>query len=394
MGNPNVPPNWQGGLADAGVPVTDQTALNLTVFYSCVRLLSDSIASLPWDAFRKGDTTRVQVNPQPSLLKAPAPDMTEFDWKHMMMVSLCIRGNFYGLITQRDQLEYPTSIVPLHPDNVRLDRDPRTMQRRVWVGGNPEPRENLFHIPAFRLPGYDVGLSPVAMARHSLGLGLAAQEYGEKWFRDGASPSSVLETDQDLQEDQVRKVQKQWIVSHGGSRRPAVLSGGFKWRAITITPEESQFLQTRQHQAFEIAQMFGIPPHMLGIMDRTTSWGTGIEQQSIGFTTYTLRPWLTRVESALTNVLPRGQFARFNVDGLLRGDVKTRYEAYRIAIDGGWRNPDEVRALEDLAPIPGGAGAKYRQPLNFGPLGADPTPKPPPAPPAEAPTTSPEVVPQ
>lgn len=378
MGNPSVPANSEGALSVAGVAVNDTSALNLTAFYACVRLIADSIASLPWDAYRKGERTRVEVSPMPSLLRSPSNDMTEFDWKHMMMVSLLMRGNFYGLVTQRDVLEYPTTIVPLHPDQVRIDRDPRTFAKRLWLGGSRERMEDLFHIRAFTLPGADVGLSPVQMARHSLGLGLAAQEYGAQWFRDGASPSSVLETDSDLNDDQVRRTQRAWVASHGGRRRPAVLSGGFKWKPITITPNESQFLQTRQHQGLEVAQMMGVPPHMIGIIDKTTSWGTGIEQQSIGYVTYTLRSWLTRIEAAMSAQLPRGQFVRFNVDGLLRGDAKSRYEAYQTAIDSGWRNPDEVRALEDLPPIPGGAGQKYRQPLNFGPLGAEPEPELPP----------------
>lgn len=374
MGTSAIPSNSDGFDTTTGIGVNDRTALGLTAFYACVRLLSDTIASLPWDAYRKsdGDAVRREVTPGPSLLRVPAPSMTAFDWKHMMMVSLAMRGNFYGWITQRDVLEYPTSIIPLHPDNVRIERDPQTLEKRVFVGGQRVPPSDLFHIRAFSLPGQDVGLSPVMMARHSLGLGLAAQEYGAKWFRDGASPSSVLETEQSLEDDQVRRVQRSWVASHGGRRRPAVLSGGFKWKPIQITPEESQFLETRQFQGVEIAQLMGVPPHMIGIVDRSTSWGTGIEQQSIGFVTYTLRPWLTRIEAAMTDALPRGQFVKFNVDGLLRGDHKSRNEAYRIAIEGGWRNPDEVRALEDLPPIPGGVGAKFRQPLNFGPLGADP----------------------
>jgi HK97 family phage portal protein len=183
----------------------------------------------------------------------------------------------------------------------------------------------------------------------------------------------VLETDSELTEDQVLLTQKSWISSHGGRRRPAVLSGGFKWKPITITPEESQFLETRRMQVSEIARLFGIPPHMIGDVEKSTSWGTGIEQQSIGFVTYTLRPWLTRIESALSRQLPGQQFVRFNVDGLLRGDTKSRYESYRMGIDGGWLNPDEVRALEDRPPIPDGTGQKFRQPMNFGPLGMDPT---------------------
>jgi HK97 family phage portal protein len=392
MGNSSVPSNAAGMDVSSGVSVTDSTALNLTAFYACVRLLSDSIASLPWDAYRKGDAENVrrEVTPAPSLLRVPSPGMTAFDWKHQMMVSLVMRGNFYGLVTQRDLLEYPTTIVPLHPDAVRIDRDPRTFEKRVWVGNQQYPMSDLFHIRAFSLPGSDVGLSPVGMARHSLGLGLAAQEYGAKWFRDGASPSSVLETDSDLNDEQLLRTQKSWISSHGGRRRPAVLSGGFKWKPIQITPNESQFLQTRQFQGLEVAQMMGVPPHMIGIIDKSTSWGTGIEQQSIGFVTYTLRPWLTRIEAAMSDVLPRGQFVKFSVDALLRGDQKSRYEAYQTAIDSGWRNPDEVRALEDLPPIPGGVGSKFRQPLNFGPLGADPADEPPPAPPTILTTEDPD----
>jgi HK97 family phage portal protein len=380
-----VPSNAEQAPTASGVGVTENTALGLTAFYACVNLLADSIASLPWDSYRKLDGRRIEVDPQPSLLRQPSAEMTAFDWKHMAMVSLLIRGNFYGLITQRDALGYPTSIEPLHPDNVRIDRDPKTFLRRVWIGDHYEPFGNLFHIPAFRLPGMDIGLSPIQFARHSLGLGLAAQEYGAKWFRDGAAPSSVLETEQSLTDDQVRQVQRSWVQSHGGRRRPAVLSGGFTWKPITITPEESQFLQTRQQQDLEACKLMRVPPHMVSIVDKSTSWGTGIEQQSIGFVTYTLRAWLTRLEDYISASLPRGQFMKFNVDGLLRGDIKSRYEAYRVGIDGGWMNPDEVRALEDSPPIPGGAGAKYRQPLNFGPLGAEPAPPAPSSPPA-APT--------
>lgn len=389
MGNGGVPSNSENWGSASGVAVTDRTALGLTAFYACVRLLADSIASLPWDAYRKsaGDTVRREVTPAPSLLSRPSPGMTGFDWKHMAMVSLLMRGNFYGHITQRDSLEYPTAILPLHPDAVRIERDPETLEKRIWIGNSRESIENLFHIRAFTLPGSDVGLSPIAMARHSLGLGLAAQEYGAKWFRDGASPSSVLETDADLDDEQLIRTQRSWISSHGGRRRPAVLSGGLRWKPVQITPEESQFLQTRQQQGLEAAQMMGVPPHMIGIVDKSTSWGTGIEQQSIGYVTYTLRSWMTRFEAAMSDALPRGQFVKFNVDGLLRGDIKSRYEAYRTAIEGGWQNPDEVRALEDQPPIPGGAGTKFRQPLNFGPLGYEP---PAPTAPAEPSDPAPE----
>lgn len=370
-----VPSNGDSMAADSGVAVNERSALGVTAYNAGVQLIADSIAGLPWDSYRKSGARRVPVDPQPWLLREPSPEMSVFDWKHMMVVSLLMRGNFYGLVAARDPLEYPTIISPLHPDAVRIDRDLDTFEKRVWVNGKRFPLRDLFHIPGFRLPGMDVGLSPIGMARSSLGLSLAAQEYGAKWFRDGAAPSSVLETEQKLTDDQVKLVQRSWIQSHGGSRRPAVLSGGFQWKPITISPEESQFLQTREHQALEACQLLRVPPHMIGIVDKSTSWGTGIEQQSIGYVTYTLRSWLIRIEGAMDRVSPRGQFTRFTVDALLRGDIKSRYAAYRIGIDAGWTNPDEVRALEDQPPIPGGAGAKFRQPLNFGPLGANPPQK-------------------
>ena len=368
-----VPSNLEsGGGFAAGVSVSDNSALQLSTFYACVRLLADGIASLPWESYRKRGDVRVPVDPQPSLLREPFSAMSEFDWKHMVMVSLAMRGNFYGEVIARDELGYPTEIRPLHPDQVMLEREPETFELVYRINGYRVARRDIFHIRAFTLPGTDEGLSPVSMARQTIGLGLAAEQYGASWFRDGAAPSSVLETDSPQSDEQVRRVQQQWIASHGGRRRPAVLSGGFKWRPISITPEESQFLQTRSMQVTEIARMFGIPPHMIGQTEKSTSWGTGIEQQSIGYVIHTLRPWLMRIEAAMTRVLPRGQFVKFNVDGLLRGDIKSRYEAYRVALEGGFLNPDEVRALEDRPPIPGGVGQQFRQPLNFGPLGTDP----------------------
>lgn len=381
-----VPSNSEGYANTTGVAVNDTSALQLTAFYACVRLIADSIASLPWDSYRKRGAIRQEVDPQPSLLREPFFDMSEFDWKHQVMVSLLMRGNFYGDIVGRDTLGYPTQIMPLHPDAVVLERDPDTYELSYRVNGNRRPRTAIFHVRAFTLPGQDTGLSPVQMARQSLGLGMAAEQFGAKWFRDGAAPSSVLESDTALNLQQTRDLQQQWISSHGGRRRPAVLSGGVHWKPITITPEESQFLQTRDMQVSEIARYFGVPPHMIGQVDKSTSWGTGIEQQSIGFVTYTLRPWLIRLEAALTRQVPRGQFVKFNVNGLLRGDTKSRFEAHQMALNAGWMNPDEVRSLEDRPPIPGGAGKKYRQPLNMGPLGIEPEPKPDPEDEPEEPT--------
>lgn len=370
-----IPSNAEAGLVQSGVPVSQTSSLQLSAVYACRRLLADSIASLPWDAYRKESGRRVELDPQPAFLTDPHPEaeVTDFEWKFMCVEALAMRGNFYGLITARDWREYPTKVMPLAPDSVMVERDRETGLLRYKVGQTYYPRSDILHIRLFPVAGSDVSLSPVSAAAEAIGLGLAAQQFGARWFGDGAAPSSVLESEANLTQDQVRQAQEQWISSHGGRRRPAVLTGGFKWRPISITPEESQFLETRKFQVAEIARIFGVPPHMIGDVERSTSWGTGIEQQSIGFVVYTLRPWLTRIESALSRLLPRGQYVRFNVEGLLRGDIKSRYEAYRVAREGGWMNVDEIRALEDMEPLPGGLGRGYLQPMNFAPLGYDPS---------------------
>lgn len=367
-----VPPPTFSPPTSSGAIVTDYTAIQLSAFYACVRLIADTVASLPWESFRNDLDSRVKVRPMVQLLRDPHPDMTTFDWKHVMVVSLATRGNFFGLVTSRDRLDYPSSILPLHPDWVVLVRDPTTGAKTWFINGTQYPDADIFHIRWFTFPGSDMGLSPVSVFRQAIGLGLAAEDFGGKWFRDGAAPSSVLETDATLTDDQIRQTQQQWVATHGGRRRPAVLSGGFKWQPITITPEESQFLETRKFQVSEIARMFGIPPHMIGDVDRSTSWGTGIEQMSVGFLRFTVMPWLERIEAALNRITPRSQYVKFDVKQLLRGDVVSRTTAFKTAIDAGYMNPDEARAEEDMPPIPNGLGQNFRQPLNFGPLGWTP----------------------
>lgn len=367
----SIPKNSESGfVVDTGEYVSDRTALQLISVYACVRLLADTIASLPIDAYRKSDGARTDVTPVPPLIARPHDELTAFEWKFQTVTSLAIRGDAYHLITARDRLEFATSTDPLHPDRVTVNRDRDTGQPVYRVDGVRVPTADMVHIRRFALPGALTGLSPIGQARQGIGLGLAAERYGARWFGESANPSAVLESDQDMNEDQVKRNQMSWIQSHGGRRYPAVMSGGLRYKQISITPEESQFLETRKFQQSEVAMLFGVPPHMIGLTEKSTSWGTGIEQQSIGFVTYTLRPWLTCIESAVSNLLPRGQFARFNVDALLRGDVKSRYDAYTAARNAGWLNVNEIRELEDRRPI--NNGDDYLQPLNMGPLGSDP----------------------
>lgn len=369
--DPNrIPSNSDGYGVDSGVYVSDIGAMQLTAVNACVRLLADSVAGLPLDAYRKRGSVRETVLPIPSLIAQPFSDLTTFEGLWQVVACLALKGESLSVAMARDRFEFVTSMLPVHPDSWTVEPN-RDGGRPIYkIEGERIPNEDVIHIRRFSLPGELHGLSPIQAARQGIGLGLAAERYGARFFGDSANPSSVLETDQDLTEDQAKRNQQAWIDSHGGRRRPAMLSGGLKWRPISITPEESQFLETRKFQRDEIAMLYGVPPHMIGAVEKSTSWGTGIEQQGIGWVTYTLMNWLNPIEAAFSSLLPRGQFARLNVNALLRGDMKARFDAYVSARNAGWLNVNEIRELEDRAPVPN--GDDYIQPLNMGPLGSDP----------------------
>lgn len=368
-----VPPPWAGfDAGGSGVYVSERTAMQHLAVHSCVRLLADSIAALPVDVYRKTGAVRIGLG-TPPVLEDPDPDINGFEFMQQIVASLALRGNSYELVTSRDKLEYPVTRIPVHPDAVKVSKSKVDGRPDFVINGAAVPRADVIQIRRLTLPGQVVGLSPLEQARQAIGLGLAAERYGARWFGDSADPSAVLETDANLPSDEATAVMRSWVASHGGRRHPAVLSGGLKYRPITITPNESQFLETRGFQRGEIAMFFGIPPHMIGDVDKSTSWGKGIEQQSIGFVQFSLMPWLRVIEAAYSRVLlPRGQYMRFNVSALLRGDLMTRYTAYTQARNAGWLNVDEIRALEDMPPVPDGSGESYIQPLNMGPLGSDP----------------------
>jgi HK97 family phage portal protein len=365
-----IPSNIDGVGGDAGVWVTDRTAMQQLAVYSCIKLLADIISTLPVDVFRGTDTARVNLK-SPRVIEDPDAGLNGVEYNHQIVTSLAARGNSFELITSRDKFEYPDQRMPVHPDAVQVTRNPNDGRADYKIHNVVVPRADVIHIRRFTIPGELEGLSPIKQAAQSIGLSLAAERYGARFFGESANPSSVLETAATVSDEEMQRVMKSWVASHGGHRFPAFLSGGLTHRTISITPEESQFLATREFARSEIAMFFGIPPHMIGDTSKATSWGTGIEQLGIGFVKYTLLPWLRCIEATYSRVLlPRGQYMRFNVGGLLRGDTVSRYNSYTQARNAGWMSVNEIRALEDMAPIEN--GDDYLQPLNYGPLGSDP----------------------
>jgi HK97 family phage portal protein len=377
-----VPPPQVGVIDDyLGV----HRAMACMTVLACVRVLADTIASLPWKAYRR-DAKGVpkEVKPQPTLLASPFPGFDLFQWKWMVVAAMALRGNSYHMTTSRDKLGYPTSLLPLHPDVVFLERRPDLL---LWfdpiyrIMGEEVPTKDMVHMRRFTLPGEPWGLSPVKQAAVAIGMSLGAEEYGYRYFKESANPSGILFTDQDLDEKAVTRQQKNWIASHGGRRLPAVLTNGFKWETITVSPEESQFLATRGFQRSEICMMYGVPLVLLGETEKATAWGTGIQQLQQGAVTFTFRAWTSCIESMISGCLPRGQFVRFDYDSLLRGDIEARYKAYGQALGSQTANPwmvaNEIRANEEMDPIDGGDTmyiSNRMMPVGYPPAANNPPP--------------------
>jgi HK97 family phage portal protein len=346
----------QGTPTAAGEPVTTDRALRLSTVWACTRLLADSVSTLPLDVYRRGERTPLQT--PPPLLQRPSADFDLADWLYAVMASLLLRGNAYGLITARSGAGMlPAQVDLVHPDRmgVTVNGEGRITYR--LLGDELDPAD-VWHVRAYVFPGVPVGLSPVDYARETIGLGLGAERYGARFFGDGATPQGVLTSDERINRDQATDLQERWEQRHKGKRRIAVLGSGAKFQAITIAPEEAQFIETQQFNVNAIARIFGVPGEMVGGQTAGPLAYTSPEQRGEDFLTYSVRPWLLRVERAVSRLLPRTQQAKFNAGGFVRVALKDRYDAHKTGIEAGFLTVNEARELEDRPPLPeGGAVA-------------------------------------
>lgn len=348
--------NWSGEpeLPAVGpVKVTQTTAMQLLAVYGCVRLISDSISTLPVDAFRWDGTQRVEIT-KPRWLEQPTPDLDFEAWSGQVLTSLLLHGNSY-LMVFRSSTAGIVSVTPLDPLKVTVKRE--RGRKQFWIEGEPSSAE-IVHIPGLMLPGEDVGLSPIEYARQSIGLGLAAVRYGAEFFDGEGNMPGVIELPGAAQEGTLDNIAKQWRRKRrrGGRGLPGVLQGGAQWKPNGVTNEQAQFLATRQYTAAEIAgQMFLVDPTDLGIPVEGSSITYGnLEQRNARRVQVTLLPWIVRLERALSTLMARPRYVKFNVEGLLRGDQQSRFEAYEIGIRNRFMVPNEAREKEDWRPLPGG----------------------------------------
>jgi len=367
--------DWIGGpRSHSGVSVTETNSLGLPAVWRAVNLIAGTAASLPLHAYRVDDNAarvRVASGQAADLLRQPHPDMTPFELWETAFTHQLLWGNAY-LRKLRDPLGRVRQLWPIHPGRVRAGRTSDVGHKVYVLDGGKETHtdESILHLPGF---GYDgvCGVSPIRAARQGLGLALAAEEYGAKLFGNGSLATGILQTEQRLTSEQADAIHSRWKAKRSGlgsAHETIILDSGAKFHQLTIPPEDAQFLQSRSFQISEVARMFGVPPHMLMDTDKSTSWGTGIEQQSIGFVVYTLRPWLTRVEQRVSAMLnPQAVYARFSVEGLLRGDSAQRAAFYKQMWEIGVLSTNEIRELEERAAVDEG-DVRYR-PLNMGRLG-------------------------
>lgn len=365
---------WISGGPRPGA-VSAQRALALIPLFACVRILADSIASLPVQTYRRNGATREILTFIPPLLFAPAARDNLFEWLHKAVVSLALRGNAYGLITQRDDFGFPTMIEWLNPDEVWVDELRPTQPVFYWQG-HEVPREQIVHIPWVVLPGCVVGLSPVQNFARTIGVGLSATEYGLSWFDNGGTPPATMKnTSKAINPDEAEEISDR-LSARVRARKPLVYGSDWDFTALQVNPEESQFIETMRLNASQIAAIYGVPPEMVGGDSGGSMTYANVEQNAINFANFTLRPWLARLEAKLSALMPGREFVKFNVDAMIRVDLMTRYQAHQLALNDGWRNRDEIRALEDLPPLPDGQGQAFLPVAMLGGPTNDPAPVP------------------
>jgi HK97 family phage portal protein len=334
----------------------ESRALQLVPVFASTRLLADSIASLPLQQFRRASDGSRQQMELSSLFASPSQHGTSYEWVQRAVTSLTLRGNAFGYVTQYGSSGYPSQVEWLHPDCVSVGEDSTMAPARWFVLGRPV--DGLVHIPGHVLPGRVLGLSPIRAYALTTDTGLLSQAFGRDWFANGKTPSAVLSTDQALTSDQAETMKARFMAS-SKDREPIVLGAGLAYKPLMVPPEESQFLATMKATTNQIASIYGIPPEMIGGESGSSLTYANVEQQAINFVTYTLRPYITKLEATLSALLPRPQFVRFNVDSIIRADLKARYEAHQIGLSAGFLNRDEVRAIENRTPLPDGKGQAF-----------------------------------
>src|SRR5215207_8886329 len=353
--------------AVAGPVVNEQTAIRSTTVYRCVSLISGLIASIPLSVYERTDTGRRTATGHrlyPLLHDVPNDLMGSFTWREQIAVDLLLGGNHYSVI-ERDNANRVVGFMPVLRHAVTPFRAGGVTRYTLATseGDLPVPQDDMLHVPGLGFDGL-TGLSPIGIVgKAPVGLDMALSEYQSRVHANGATPSGVFSVAQKISPEGFKRLRAQFTRDHTGlmnAGKPIIADEGTSWATMQMSPQDAQTLETRRFQVADICRLYGVPPHMVGETDKSTSWGSGIEQQSLGFLRYTLEPWLKRIEDELYRKLffsnrPTAQnfYAEFDRDALLAMDSKAQAEAFSSGIQNGYYKPSEVRRWKNLPPAEG-----------------------------------------
>lgn len=348
---------FEGRETSSGINITENVALGIPAVYACVRVLTEAIAALPlltYERFENGDKERARNFSLFHILHdSPNPLMTSFELRELLVGHLCLRGNAYCYIEREDG--EIVALWPLHPDKVTVEVSGRELVYKHQNDGIEKvySMSDILHVRGLSSDGI-IGYSPLTLLRESFGYSRAVQEYSSSYFKNDASPGGILSTPAALSPASVKNLSTAWHGAHSGEgkhHRVAILDNDFKWQSVGVSPQESQLIESQKFSVVEIARVFRVPLNL--VMDYERSTYSNVTEQNRSFLTHTLQPWLTRIEQAMMkSLLTESEKDKFFIEhltqGFLRSDTKTRFESYKIAIDGGFLTIDEVRQLENM----------------------------------------------
>jgi len=353
----------------SGVQVTQDSALRQTAVYACVRLISDTIGTLPVDQFIRRDGARFPFRPRDNWVQSPSTLVDRSTFYQQVAVSLLLDGNSYTVIS-RDGSGDIVELNNLNPTDVEPKMGPTGKYYMLKSTGRRLESQDVLHITEMLLPGEVKGVSRIEKAKDSLGLGMALEDYAGRFFGNGAYAGGIIEWPGNLTAEQQTQLREAWDGHHRGlgrSHRPGVLWGGAKFTPTTVDPAQSQLIEERRFSVEEVARIFRVPPFMLGVTTSGSMSYSSVEQQMLFFAQHTIQPYVAKIEDGFSTLTSaRSSFVKFNLNSLVRADLATRTAAYSSSLLAGWHSINDVRTLEDLPPV--ADGDQYRVPLQNVPL--------------------------
>lgn len=362
------------GVSFGGTSQTMTSAMRQSAVWACVRLLADTVSMMPLDLYDRVDGVRVQVTPnrrEQKLLTQPGGDATMPDFLYQAMASALLRGMVWGSQSYANDGTLQ-QVDLLSPDSLNVSTDPKTGELVVRdAAGKPVPITRMWRMAAYRMPGTKLGLSPIAYHATTIATDAEVQKFALGYFRDALHPTSTLTSDQSINQAEARTILER-ILGKKDSREPLILGAGLKFTPIAVSPNESQFLETQKYSVAAIARVFGVPPEMIAAEAGNSMTYSNVEQRAIDFLTYSIQPWLTRIETAMASWFAGTKHPRFDTSVLLRTDLETRMKAGAMAIAAKINTPDEVRAWGEDPPLTD----EQKKLLELVPLTVSPTGRP------------------